>query len=36
MKGRKTANAPDITQVLTRCEHWRQNCKVKTRIPEEL
>ena len=36
MKGRETASAPDVAEVRARFEHWRQNRKVKTRIPEEL
>ena len=36
MKGRKSASAPDIGEVQTRFENWRQNRKGKARIPDEL
>ncbi len=36
MKGRKSASAPDVGEVQTRFENWRQNRKGKARIPDEL
>ena len=36
MKGRKSADTPDIDEVQTRFENWRQNRKGKARIPDEL
>jgi acetoacetate decarboxylase len=36
MKRRETASAPDVAEVRTRFEHWRQNRKGKARIPQEL
>ena len=36
MKGRKSASAPDVGEVRTRFEYWRQNRKGKARIPDEL
>jgi hypothetical protein len=36
MKGRKSAGAPDVGEVRTRFENWRQTRKGKARIPDEL
>lgn len=36
MKDRKSAGAPDIGEVRTRFEDWRQTRKGKARIPDEL
>ena len=36
MKGRKSASAPDVGEVQTRFENWRQKRKGKARIPDEL
>jgi len=36
MKDRKFAGAPDVGEVRTRFENWRQNRKGKARIPDEL
>lgn len=36
MKGHKSASAPDVGEVQTRFENWRQTRKGKARIPDEL
>jgi hypothetical protein len=36
MKGRKSASVPDVGDVRTRFENWRQTRKGKARIPDEL
>src|SRR5205807_9282672 len=36
MKGHKSAGAPEVSEVQTRLESWRQTRKGKARIPDEL